>query len=270
MAQKEKIKKFQETVFDFYHKNRRDFPWRQTQNPYHILVSEIMLQQTQADRVERYYEKFIQKFPNVAALAKANFKDIYEVWQGLGYNRRAMYLKKTAEVIIEEYQGKFPKTVEELEQLPGIGPYTARAVSIFSFNAPLACIETNIRRVFIHHFFAKAEKVTDSQILELAEWVLDKNNSREWNWALMDYGAYLKSQVENPNRRHKNYAIQSKFEGSIRQIRGAILRILSAESKSLAELMHIMKKEPDTVEKVLLSLKKEGLIMQNKKIYSLT
>src|SRR3989344_6034503 len=147
------IKKFQKTVWDFYKKNKRNFPWRKTTDPYKILVSEIMLQQTQADRVVRYYEKWLKRFPDFKSLAGAQFSEIYPFWQGLGYNRRGFALKKCAQKAVEEFGGKLPADVTLLETFPGIGPYTARAVSIFSYNTPIACIETNIRRVFIHHFF---------------------------------------------------------------------------------------------------------------------
>src|SRR3989338_6712657 len=141
---------------------------------------------------------------------------------GLGYNRRALALQKAAQKSVTEYRGTLPRDVELLEEFPGIGPYTARAITSFAYNIPIACIETNIRRVFIHEFFRKKKLLTDKQIFKIAEQALDKKNSREWHWALMDYGAYLKSQVPNPNRKHNNYTVQSKFEGSLRQIRGII------------------------------------------------
>ncbi|MBX4200801.1 A/G-specific adenine glycosylase [Candidatus Parcubacteria bacterium] len=279
--QKPDIKKFQTTVWDFYKKNKRNFPWRepirrgsgQAYDPYKILVSEIMLQQTQADRVVRYYGRWLEKFPDAHSLARVTFAEIYPFWQGLGYNRRALALQKAAKKVIDEFNGKFPSDVGRLEEFPGIGPYTARAVSIFSFNTPVACIETNIRRVFIHHFFTDKENIEDKEILELAERALPMGNAREWHWALMDYGAYLKTQVLNPNRRHKNYSVQSKFEGSLRQIRGNALRILSTglmDKKELTErLTKITLQTGERVEKVLAALEKEGLVKQNRKQYSL-
>ncbi len=292
--EEKRIAEFQKTVWDFYGKNQREFPWRNTKTPYHILVSEIMLQQTQADRVVRYYKRWLERFPDFAALAKAPFSDIYPYWQGLGYNRRAMALKKLAQVVIEKYQGELPKKIPLLEDLPGIGPYTARAVSIFSFNTPVACIETNIRRVFIYHFFSPSSgtlmnadtnadfrgyKVDDKDILKLAELALDKKNSREWHYALMDYGAYLRLNPPaggpNPNRRHKNYAVQSKFEGSLRQIRGAALRMLSANPMSEKEIQQRLKKATlqtlPRIKKVLAALEKEALITYDakKKVYRL-
>jgi A/G-specific adenine glycosylase len=267
------ISQFKVKVWDFYKKNKRDLPWRDTTDPYKILVSEIMLQQTQADRVVRYYEGWIKHFPNFQSLAGAKFSEIYPYWQGLGYNRRALALQKAAKKAMKEYEGKLPKDILLLEEFPGIGPYTARAVSIFSFNTPVACIETNIRRVFIHHFFEDKKNIDDKEILELVEQAVDQKNNREWHWALMDYGTYLKSQVPNPNRRHKNYSIQSKFEGSLRQIRGAVLRILSANPISKKELLRRIQKltqqTPERINKVLADLTKEELISYNKKLYSL-
>lgn len=265
---KDRIEKFRKTVWNFYKENKRSFPWRNTKDPYHILISEVMLQQTQADRVTPFYKRFIKKFPNFSVLSKANFSQIYPYWQGLGYNRRALALKKLAEIVVKKYQEHLPKDILLLEDLPGIGPYTARAVSIFSFNTPIACIETNIRRVFIHHFFIQKNNIEDKEILKIAELALDENNSREWHWALMDYGAYLKTQVPNPNRSHKNYIIQSRFNGSLRQSRGIILKILSAEKKSLVDLIITTSHSKKRLEKALFQLMNEGFVGFNKKTKS--
>lgn len=267
--QKAEIKKFQELIWDFYKKNKRDLPWRNTTNPYYILVSEIMLQQTQADRVIPYYKKFIKRFPAFKSLAGAKFSEIYPLWQGLGYNRRALALKKLAEIVTKEYQGKLPVNPILLQTLPGIGPYTARAIIAFAHNRPVAFIETNIRRVFIHYFFEDQEQISDQDILKVAEEALDQERPREWHWALMDYGAYLKKITVNPNRRHKNYTIQSKFEGSLRQIRGAILRNLMEKKMTAVQLVKVIKKDPEKTAAIISTLEKEGLIKQNKKLYSL-
>jgi len=277
------IKEFQTVVWDFYSKNKRDFPWRQTKDPYKILVSEIMLQQTQAPRVVDYYKKWLKRFPDIQSLASASFAQIYPFWQGLGYNRRALALQKLAKKVTQKYQGKLPLSIPLLEELPGVGPYTARAVSIFAHNRPITCLETNIRRVFIHHFFfdrrslgeggSESELVTDKDILEIAKQALPAGKARQWHWALMDYGAYLKSVVKNPNRRHKNYSVQSKFEGSLRQIRGSALRILSVGTMEEKELFECLKKATgqtkERVKKVILALEKEGLIRADKNGYSL-
>lgn len=288
--QEERIKKFQQTVWDFYKKSKRSFPWRETTDPYNILVSEIMLQQTQTDRVVNYYNKWLKRFPNFKSLAGAKFSEMYPYWQGLGYNRRALNLQKAAQKAVTEYKGKLPQDALLLEEFPGIGPYTARAVSIFSFNTPIACIETNIRRVFIHHFFPKKKPVTDQEILEIAEQCLPKRQSTkiskkfgtrprtyeyaEWHWALMDYGSHLRSTLSlskggNPNKRHKNYSIQSKFEGSSREIRGAVLRILLEKKMTAKQLIKTSASSADKAKIVISALEKEGLIKQNKKLYSL-
>ena len=180
------ISQFKVKIWDFYQKNKRDFPWRQTKNPYKILVSEVMLQQTQTDRVVAYYEKWLKRFPNFKSLASARFSEIYPFWQGLGYNRRGLNLQKAAQKALVEYKGKLPQNVAQLAEFPGIGPYTARAVSIFSFNTPVACIETNIRRVFIHHFFEDKKEIDDKDILKIAERALPAGKAPQWHRALMD------------------------------------------------------------------------------------
>ena len=202
-----------------------------------------MLQQTQVDRVIPKYKAFLKQFPTAKALANAPLSEVLALWSGLGYNRRALYLKRTAEAIVSDFEGKFPKDIQILESLPGIGPYTARAVSTFAFGALNIFIETNIRRVLIHEFFPSSEKVADDHLIPyLAAWPLSKD-VREWYWALMDYGSYLKVAVPNPNRRSKHYTKQSKFDGSLRQIRGALLRRCTASAISKKELLTPYKKE---------------------------
>lgn len=220
-----KVKKFQDTIWAYYKQNKRDFPWRETTDPYKILVSEVMLQQTQTARVVPKYELFLEKFPRIKDLAKAANEDVLRLWSGLGYNRRALYLKRSAETIVRE---KRESTLdpEFLVSLPGIGPNTAGAVYVFSTNKPYVFIETNIRRVFIHEFFDLRFLIMDKEILELIETTLDKESPREWYYALMDYGAHLGKSEVNPNRKSKHYTKQSQFKGSIREARGKILKIL--------------------------------------------
>ena len=251
---------FKRKVWNFYKKNKRDFPWRNTTDPYKILVSEVMLQQTQAERVIEYYARFLKRFPSFKSLSRARFGDVYEVWQGLGYNRRAMALKKTAEAVLKEHQGKLPTDHESLVSLPGIGPYTANAIMAFSWNKPVVCIETNIRRVYIHHFFPKKKVVREEDISRLASQNVSKEKSREWHWALMDYGAFLKSYIQNPNRRHKDYIIQSKFEGSNREIRGLILKNLAKNKMTFPQLVKVTQKKVTLLKKVLVQLEKEALV----------
>ena len=217
-------------------------PWRHISDPYHILVSEIMLQQTQVERVVPKYERFIQAFPNPKSLAESETAQLLRLWQGLGYNRRALYLRSAAQQIMEKHAGKFPRTLEDIDALPGVGKATAGAIMAYAYQGPSAFIETNVRRVFLHFFFPNGRKVTDDRLIPLVERAVDKKNPRDWYYALMDYGTMLKKSVSrNPNRRSAHYAKQSKFEGSNRQIRGRVLKILlknkkMAESELVSEL----------------------------------
>jgi len=270
---KTQIRKFRIRIYRHFRAQGRAMPWRRTTNPYRILVSEIMLQQTQVSRVLLKYPLFIQEFPTFAALARAPLSHVLTLWQGLGYNRRAQKLHETAKEVVSSYRGRLPQTLKGLTALPGIGVYSAGAIYAFAFNKPSVIIETNIRSVYIHFFFKGTNNIHDKDILPFIEETLDTKNPRAWYFALMDYGAYLKSQVPNPNRKHNNYTVQSKFEGSLRQIRGIILRILSAKPTNQKELVAKIEKitlqHPDRIKKVILTLEKEGLIKQNKKNYSL-
>ena len=221
---------FRSLVYDFYHANRRDFPWRETFDPYEILVSEIMLQQTQTDRVIPKYEAFLRAFPDITALSAASSSDVLKLWQGLGYNRRALYLHQAAKKLMSDFQGTIPSGKESLVSLPGVGEYTASAIRVFAFEIPDIVLETNIRTVFIHHYYEDVFSVSDREIRALVDKTCDVSNPRDWYYALMDYGAYIKSILPNPNRRSVHYTKQSKFEGSDRQIRGAVLRYLSRNS----------------------------------------
>lgn len=224
---------FKKIIWSFYRENRREMPWRNAPDPYKILVSEIMLQQTQVSRVLKKYPEFIRAFPTAKALAKAPLKRILSVWRGMGYNRRAIALKKIADKIMKEYSGVVPNDPVILEKFPGIGKNTAGAITVFAFNKSTVFIETNIRRVFIYHFFKHRSEVGDKEILTLVEKTLDKKNPREWYYALMDYGAMLVRKVTNPNRRSKYYTKQKPFKGSNREVRGLIIQVL-LESKSLS------------------------------------
>ena len=227
---------FRKIVITHYKRNgRHALPWRHTQNPYHILVSEVMLQQTQVERVIPKYEAFLKAFPTVEALAYASLQAVLALWVGLGYNRRAKFLKATAEAVVAA-GGVFPVTKAELEKLPGVGPYTAGALMAFAYNKPVTIIETNIRTVYIHHYFKDTKgTVSDTELLKLIESTLPKSNYREWYYALMDYGAHLKKEFGSNNKRSKSYTKQSTFAGSDRQIRGAIVRTLTPLTKAITE-----------------------------------
>lgn len=261
---------FQKTILEWFEKNgRHDLPWRQTQNPYRILVSEVMLQQTQVDRVIAYCAAFLKKFPTVQKLAEASPAEVLKVWKGLGYNRRALYLKRAAEMIVREYRGRFPHDVAEIEALPGVGHYTARAVSVFAFNTPEVFIETNIRRVFINTFFPGRKEVSDAELMPIIHKALYKKNPRLWYNALMDYGALALSSITNPNRQSRHYVKQSRFEGSRRYVRAKILDALlksSALSESalqkffLADTFFEPYRERTVFAGILSDLEREGFI----------
>jgi A/G-specific adenine glycosylase len=196
--------RFRAAVWDFYTLHgRHTLPWRQTTDPYHIVVSEMMLQQTQVARVIPKYVQFLKLFPTVRRLADAPLGEVLTAWQGLGYNRRAKFLKQTAEIIVYENNGVWPVTFEALRTLPGIGTYTAGAIMNFSYNTLVPLIETNIRTVYLHHFFKHATAVTDDAIMVHVKRTCDTHAPREWHWALMDYGAHLKMTVGNTNRTKK-------------------------------------------------------------------
>lgn len=218
---------FRTTILTYWKRHgRHDLPWRKGITPYRILVSEIMLQQTQVPRVIPKFRAFIRAFPTFRSLASAKPSDVLRLWQGLGYNRRALMLQRCAIVVSRECRGRMPRTVEQLRDLPGIGPYTAGAILAFGFDMPVPLLETNIRRVYLHHFFPKRQNVPDAELLPVIERTMDRALPRRWYSALMDYGTWLATQVPNPNRRARSYSRQSRFEGSDRQLRGAVLRAL--------------------------------------------
>lgn len=202
----------------------RELPWRNIDDPYQVLVSEIMLQQTQVKRVLGYWDSFLALFPTLDALAAAETSLVLEQWQGLGYNRRALSLQRAAQQCSREYRGNMPQTYEELLALPGVGPATAAGVCAFAYNRPSVYIETNVRAVFIHEFFPQVQEVKDSQIYPLVEATCPQTNPRAWYYALLDYGAHLKQHTVNPSRKSAHYSKQSAFEGSRRQKRAEILR----------------------------------------------
>jgi len=226
----EVITEFQTLIWEYYHKNGRKFPWRETYDPYHILVSEIMLQQTQTSRLLKKYKEFLSAFPTVEALANASLVDVLRIWQGMGYNRRAVALHRIARTVIDEFDGEIPASSAALRTLPGVGSYTASAILAIAFNQPEVCIETNIRTVFTYFFFHDKDKVTDRDVLSLIEATLDRTNPREWYYALFDYGAMLKTRSINLNSKSIHYRKQSEFEGSNREMRGQILRVLLSRS----------------------------------------
>lgn len=206
----------------------RDLPWRNVDDPYAVLVSEIMLQQTQVSRVLKYWERFLATFPSLDALAAADTALVLELWQGLGYNRRALALKQTAEICARDWNGQLPQIYDDLIALPGIGKATAAGVLCFAYNKPALYLETNVRTVFLHHFFPDEVDVSDKRLEPLVAQTTSFSNPRGWYYALLDYGAYLKATIANPSRRSKHHTKQSAFEGSRRQKRAEIIRMVLA------------------------------------------
>ncbi|MDP2630086.1 MAG: A/G-specific adenine glycosylase [Candidatus Uhrbacteria bacterium] len=282
------IPAFQRTILNWFKKNgRHDLPWRppalkarrdDTYDPYRVLVSEVMLQQTQVDRVKEKYMEFLRHFATPKKLSEASPAEVLAVWKGLGYNRRALYLKRAAEKIVIDYKGRFPRDVSEIEKLPGVGHYTARAVAVFAFNQPQAFIETNIRRVFIHFFFAGKSGIADSQLFPLIEKAFYYENPRLWYSALMDYGALALSGIPNPNRQSRHYTKQSRFEGSRRYARAKILDFLL---KNKAATEHVMRQyfltdphlelysSDSEIKSILADLSKEGFLAKKSRGWSL-
>lgn len=252
---------FQREVYRLYKSLDRKLPWRKTTDPYKILVSEIMLQQTQAERVIPKYQEFLKRFSTIKSLASVPLSDVLSKWQGLGYNRRAKMLHECAQAVCRDHGGSIPKNYEMLKSLPGIGPYTAGAIMTFAYNRPVSMIETNIRTVFLHHFFYGRRNVSDGELMCLIEKTLDRTNPREWYSALMDYGMLLKKEVRNINRRSKHYVKQSRFEGSDRQIRGKIIReLLRQKPLTTQALCELIRKDGKRTQAQLLCLASEGLV----------
>lgn len=262
---------FRRTVWTHYRKfGRHDLPWRKTHDSYRILVSEVMLQQTQVERVVPFYERFVTQFPTAKTLATAPLSEVLMAWQGLGYNRRAKMLHEAAKAITHEYKGIFPDSAEALEELPGVGPYTARAVAAFAYNADAIFIETNIRTAVTHHFFARKKKVHDAEVLAILAKVFPKGRAREWYAALMDYGAYLKRGGVKLNAKHAAYVKQKAFKGSAREARGAILRELARGSKSEQRLRGLLGDDREVqLAAQLQKLLSEGLIQKRGKVFTL-
>ena len=211
----------------------RDLPWRRTRDPYEIWISEVMLQQTQTTRVDGRWQRWLERFPTPSALAAAEPADVLEEWQGLGYNRRALALHRAARAVTA-LGGELPAETAALEALPGVGPATAAGIRAFAFDLPSVYLETNVRTVLLHELFPDEERVSDRTLVPILRETCPADASdpaddpRAWYYALLDYGAYLKRTVPNPSRRSASHARQSRFEGSHRQKRAELLRVLLA------------------------------------------
>ncbi len=257
---------FQKKVWQHYRTHKRTLPWRNATNPYHVLLSELMLQQTQVDRVLPKYEAFLKKYPTLTSLKRAALRDVLVLWQGLGYNRRAKFLHQIAKIT----NGKLPKTYAELIALPGIGHYTAAAIMNFAYGVATPMIETNIRSVYIFFFFKGAHSVDDKEILAVVKRTMDTDDPKGWFNALMDYGLHIKRRVGNVNKKSKHYTKQSKFEGSNREVRGRIIKALTEKpALSMRSLKEITRTAPRQIKENLARLEQEGMIRRKKRSYTL-
>ena len=262
------VRAFQKCIFDHYRKQGRNFPWRETDDPYAILVSEIMLQQTQSKRVVPFFNRWMKQFPTARVLARAPLRKILRAWSGLGYNRRALHLKRASETIVRVYGGVIPPDLNKIDALPGVGPYTAGAIGVFAFRIPSAFIETNIRTVYLHFFFQGRVNVVDDEILDVIGKTLPKRKTRQWYNALMDYGAMLKETTGNPNIHGARYAKQSRFKGSRRELRGEVIRRASSSAKVTIQEFEDRQSTCD-VSKMFKELVAEGFLKKDGKVFKL-
>ena len=257
---------FQRKVLGYYRQHGRSLPWRATTDPYKILISEIMLQQTQVDRVLPYYTKWISRWPTITDLAQTSRKEVLHAWLGLGYNNRAARLHAAAKSIAERNQGNVLKALEE-EKLPGIGPYTKNAVRIFTTNADLVTVDTNIRRILMHEF-KLPPFATDKELEALAFQCLPRGRSREWHNALMDYGATV---LTSRKTGIKPKTSQSAFEGSDRQLRAQLLQTLLSSSglRTLKELAAQHSCPSSRLANILDTMVRDGLLEKRKRSYAI-
>lgn len=268
-ASEEEKKKFRKYIFDWWKKNKRDLPWRHTHDPYKILVSEVMLQQTQVSRGLPKYREFISAFPTLQTLAGASTASVLRVWKGMGYNRRALYLQQTAKSIVDTLHGRFPKTEEELMELPGLGRYTARAILVFAWKKDIAMVDTNIRQIITHFFFHDAPQ-PEKTIQDVSDQLVPKGKSWEWHQALMDYGALEIVRKRSGGKTKKTIP----FKETNRFFRGRIIDLLREKPYERGVLTDILGqlygKEASFYISLLAALKKEGLIEEKKGMWMLT
>lgn len=251
------VRAFRRKIFSFYRTHRRDLPFRNTTEPYEITVSELMLQQTQVERVVEKYLAWVERWPDWHSLAAADRKSVLAAWQGLGYNRRAVFLHTMARTIVTDYSGVMPHDEAALRRLPGIGPYTARAIRIFAFGRQDAAIDTNIRRVLIHELKLPLD-ISPADLEAVARSVLPRGRARDWHYALMDYSRLA---LPRSATRVRPLSRQSRFDGSLRQIRGEIVRRLStARSVRLETIARDLGRTIDDVRRAAAGLERDGLV----------
>jgi len=263
---------FRSIIKNHYKTRGRKYPFRDSSHyndPYKVIVSEIMLQQTQADRVVEKYLAFIKQFPDFKSLANASTENVLKAWIGLGYNRRALALKEIAETVITRYQGKLPASIEKLEEFPSIGSNTAASIATFAFNMAVPFIETNVRAVYLLFFFHGKENVKDTEILDIVKKTLDRENPREWYYALMDYGVLLKKTGRDPTKKSTDRPKQKPFKGSTRQFRGNILKALIQGPKMIDDLASELCIDKNVVENVAARLVAEGFLVKEGSKYKI-
>jgi len=263
-------KSFRTLVLQWYCEHgRHSLPWRGDFEPYHVFLSEIMLQQTQVPRVVQKFNLFLDKYLSFESLAEAPQSDILRLWKGLGYNRRALYLHRSAQAVAEQHGGRLPDDEAALLALPGIGPASANAMLAYAFNKPVVYLETNIRACLIHHFFPGKEGVSDKDLLPIARQCLEDVEPRHWYSALMDYGTWLKGVVGNPSRRSRQHTSQSRFEGSDRQLRGRILNELLRSEADYQQLSRVIPGEEHRLQRIIDDLVREDFVAEEHQRYRL-
>jgi len=262
-------------LLEWYEPRKRAYPWRVRPTPYRVLVSEVMLQQTQAARVVAPYRSFLRRFPSVRALAAAPRGDVLRAWSGLGYNRRALALSDMARAVVRDHGGRIPSDPDALQGLPGIGPYTAAAVASLGHGRPEPLVETNVRRVLGRVAVGGAGAADPKHMDEIASVWLDREHPSEWNQALMDLGREvcrprprcetcpIRSRCRSAGRVTVSPAVrrQSAFEGSLRQVRGGVIEELRGRgSSSLGSLARSLGASPGRVAEAVRALAEEGLV----------
>ena len=262
---KTQIKNLQEKIFSYYDLHGRDLPWRHTSDPYKILLSELMLQQTQVSRVIEYYKKWTTSWPTITHLAQATRKEVLQAWMGLGYNTRGINLHKASQIIVRQFHGDVLRAMQQYNQIPGVGKYTSQAVLIFSSNVDSVTVDTNIRRIFIHEFKLRPD-VTDAVIWDIAQQCLPLGHSRKWHNALMDYGALV---LTSKKTGIQPKTTQSSFEGSDRQIRAQILRQLLEKPRCFHDLKESYDVETERLEKILDKMIQQSIIRKEQTMYCL-
>ena len=265
------IRAFQSLIWNYYRRHARPMPWRESSDPYHIYLSEVMLQQTQVARVLPRYLQYIKRYPTITEVAQAPLSQLLQMWQGLGYNRRAINMGRACRLMATHHSGRIPQRRKELLALPGVGVATAGAILVYAFGQRAPFIETNIRRLFIHFFFAErplTDSIADSEIMPLIEKSLPRRKLRHWFYALTDYGAKLARKSPNPNRRAQAYRQQPPFAGSHRALRGAIIRYVLQEKALSRSLLceHLPAYGTAQIEQALAELAAEGMITEDSTI----